>query len=156
MYEKLITFLLENQISYQEVHHIPEGRCEAVSKIRGNKLEHAAKCLVVMVKHGKKERQYYLAVVPADRSVDLHAVMKYSGGDSVMLAPPDRAFDLTKCEMGTVLPFSFHDDLTLLVDPSLKNVDEIVFNAGKLDTSIFIKTQDYLSICNPRFIQITK
>lgn len=156
MYEKLINFLNQNQINYQEVHHIPEGRCEAISKIRGNKLEQAAKCLVVMVKHGKKDRQYYLAVVPADRSVDLHAVMKYSGGDGVMLAPPERALNLTGCEMGTVLPFSFHDNLKLLVDPSLKNVDEIVFNAGKLDGSIFIKTQDYLNISNPCFVQITR
>lgn len=35
MYDKLINVLHQNQINYQEVHHISEGRCEAISKMRG-------------------------------------------------------------------------------------------------------------------------
>lgn len=156
MYEKLIELLKQNNIAYREVSHIAEGRCEIISQIRGNKLEHAAKCLVVMVKHGKKQRRYFLAVVPANYAVDLEAIKKHSGGDGVMLAPPDRAFALTGCEMGCVLPFTFNDDLKLIVDPALKNIDEIVFNAGRLDVSIFIKTNDYFNVSNPNFIKISK
>jgi Ala-tRNA(Pro) deacylase len=155
MYEKLINFLKKNHINYREMQHESEGCCEAISKIRGNKLEQAAKCLVVMVKRGK-ERYYYLAVVPADRAVDLQAIMKYANGDGVMLAPPDRAFNLTGCEMGTVLPFSFDERLKLIVDPSLKNVDEIVFNAGRLDLSLFMSIQDYLNVSAPMFVHIIK
>ncbi len=64
MYDTLISYLNKNHIVYREMSHIPEGKCEAISKIRGNRLEQAAKSLVVMVKRGKKERRYYLAVVP--------------------------------------------------------------------------------------------
>lgn len=155
MYEKLINFLNEHHITYREVNHEPEGRCEAISKIRGNKLEQAAKCLVVMVKRGK-ERRYYLAVVPGDQAVDLQAIMKYGNGDGVMLAPPDRAFNLTNCEMGAVLPFSFHENLKLIVDPSLKNIEQIVFNAGRLDVSLFMNTQNYINIASPDFVNIIK
>lgn len=156
MYEKLINFLQKNNTPYREVSHIPEGRCELISQIRNNRLEQAAKSLVVMVKHGKKERRYYLAVVPGDRSVDLQAIMKYSGGDGVMLAPADRAFALTGCEMGSVLPFAFDPGLELIVDPSLKNIDEIVFNAGRLDRSFFMDTGNYFRIANPKLIKIIK
>ena len=156
MYDKLVSFLKQHNVSYREVHHVPEGRCELISEIRGNRLEQAAKSLVVMVKHGKKERHYYLAVVPGERSVDLQAIMKYSGGDGVMLAPADRALALSGCEMGSVLPFSFDPALELLVDPTIKNIDEIVFNAGQLDRSFFMNTQDYLRIANPTFLKIIK
>ncbi len=46
--------------------------------------------------------------------------------------------------MGTVLPFSFHADLDVMVDPSLLDQEDMYFNAGRLDRSLVMKTRDYV------------
>jgi Ala-tRNA(Pro) deacylase len=44
-----------------------------VSALRGHALAHAAKCLILLVKIGKKQTCYVLAVVPSDARLDLAA-----------------------------------------------------------------------------------
>jgi prolyl-tRNA editing enzyme YbaK/EbsC (Cys-tRNA(Pro) deacylase) len=45
-----------------------------VSALRGHALAHAAKCLILLVKIGKKQTHYVLAVVPGDARLDLKLV----------------------------------------------------------------------------------
>ena len=105
----------------------------------------------------KKDRKYYLVVLPGDQSLDMNAIKKYSGAlEGVMLAPADRAKTLTECEMGAVPPFSFNQDLHLIADPSIKKNKEIVFNAGALTCSIFMSIEDYIKAANPSFVNIIK
>jgi Ala-tRNA(Pro) deacylase len=66
-----------------------------------------------------------------------------------MFAPAEKARQLTGCEMGAVPPFAFDPDLTLVLDPALLEHEELVFNAGRLDRSIFIQKDDYLKIAKP-------
>jgi len=155
---KKITDLLRSQgINFRECKHEAEGRCEAISKIRGNELSQAMKAMVIMAKLNKKDRKYYLVVVPGDQSVDMKAIKKYSGAEEgIMLAPMNRAKALTECEMGAIPPFSFNKDLHLIVDPSVKKNKEIVFNAGVLDCSIFMSIDDYIKVVQPTFVEIIK
>jgi Ala-tRNA(Pro) deacylase len=51
---------------------------------------------------------------------------------------------------GTILPFSFHQELTLIVDPSLLENDELYFNAARLDRSLALSTSDYIALARPR------
>ena len=53
-YTRLIAFLDENDVSYRLIDHPEEGRTELVSPMRGNELSQAAKCIVLMVKDGKR------------------------------------------------------------------------------------------------------
>ncbi|EEE2505536.1 YbaK/prolyl-tRNA synthetase associated domain-containing protein, partial [Salmonella enterica subsp. diarizonae] len=47
-------------------------------------------------------------------------------------------------------PFSFHPNLKLVADPLLfERFDEIAFNAGLLEKSVIMNTQDYLRIARP-------
>jgi Ala-tRNA(Pro) deacylase len=57
---------------------------------------------------------------------------------------------------GTVLPFSFHPELELLVDPSLLANDELYFNAARLDRSMVLKTSDYAALVKPRLERIVQ
>ena len=66
-YERLVALLDENGASYRLIDHEPEGRTEVVSPMRGNELSQVAKCMVMMVKIGKKQKRYVLGVVPGDR-----------------------------------------------------------------------------------------
>src|SRR5260370_6238464 len=110
-YTQLIAFLDRHAVQYRLIDHAPEGRTEIVSPMRGNALPQAAKCIVLMVKIGKKVTKYVLAVVPGDVRVDLNAVKALMKGTYVSFASPDIAEKLARSVAGTVLPFSFNPDL---------------------------------------------
>jgi Ala-tRNA(Pro) deacylase len=122
--------------------------------MRGNALSQAAKCIILMVKLGKKVTRYMLAVVPGDRRVDLQAVKALTGATYVAFASQDIAERLAGSVAGTVLPFSFSPELELVVDPSLLENDEIYFNAARLDRSMALKTSDYVALAKPRLGRI--
>jgi Ala-tRNA(Pro) deacylase len=141
---------------YRLIHHAPEGRTDLVSALRGHDVAHAAKCIVIMVKVGKKTTRYVLAVVPGDARVDLAAVKALLAGTYVAFAGRDKAEELAGSVSGTVLPFSRDPRLELVVDPALLAVPELYFNAAVLDRSVALATADYLRIAEPRIAPITE
>ncbi len=155
-YQQLISLLDERKAAYRLVDHAPEGRTDAVSQLRGNALSQAAKCIVVMVKLGKKDKRYCIAVIPGDAKLDLKAVQALFSGDYATFAPQEIAEEMTGCVAGTILPFSFREDLPVVVDPSLVAQDEFVFNAARLDQSLWIKSSDYIAVANPRVAPIVQ
>jgi Ala-tRNA(Pro) deacylase len=156
IYEHIIVILKQHNAIYRIIDHIPEGRTDIISQIRGNNLAQAAKAIVIMVKIGKKERRYYLAVVPGDCRINLDAMRSLCNGSHAMFATKDQVQELTSCVIGAVPPFSFRHDLSLVVDPLLLENEEIVFNAGRLDRSIFIRRESYTEITHPMLAQITQ
>ncbi len=155
-YTRLIAFLNEHDVPYRLIDHAAEGRTELVSPMRGNELSQAAKCIVLIVKMGKKVTRYILAVIPGDTMVDFQAVKSLLGSTYVSFASSDIAERLAGSVAGTILPFSFNDELELLVDPLLLENDEIYFNAARLDRSMVLGTQDYHAVAKPRLEHIAK
>lgn len=149
-YTQLISFLDQHDVAYRLIDHAPEGRTEIVSSLRGNVLSQAAKCIVLMVKIGKKVTKYVLVVIPGDARVDLQAVKALMRGTYVAFASTDIAERLAGSVTGTVLPFSFNPELELVVDPSLLENEELYFNAARLDRSMVLKTTDYVAVAKPR------
>lgn len=154
-YERLISRLDEAGARYRLLEHPPEGRTELVSAMRGHDVAAAAKCLIVMVKTGKRERRYVLAVVPGDARLDLAAVKALVGGTYAGFADTATAERLAGSVSGTVLPFSSSPDLELVADPALLQVPELYFNAARLDRSVALATDDYVRLAAPRFAPIT-
>lgn len=154
MYERLVADLEAAGARYRLIDHAPEGRTDLVSALRGHDVAHAAKCLVVMVKVGKKQSRYVLAVVPGDARVDLRAVRALVDGTYVAFASRDRAEELAGSVSGTVLPFSYDPRLELVADPALLRSPELFFNAARLDRSIALATEDYVRLAGPRVAAI--
>ncbi|MGW1375274.1 YbaK/EbsC family protein [Streptomyces sp. NPDC002446] len=149
-YEKLIALLDEHSADYRLIDHAPEGATEAVSRLRGHATGQAAKCLIVMVKIGKKTKRYALVVVPGDKRVDLSKVKALYEGTYASFASPEIAEELAGSASGTILPFSFDERLELFVDPQLLEHAEFFFNAARLDRSLALSARDYVSIAGPR------
>jgi Ala-tRNA(Pro) deacylase len=149
-YARLIADLDAAGARYRLIDHAPEGRTELVSALRGHDVAQAAKCLVVMVKIGKKRTRYVLAVVPGNARLDLTAVKELMGGTYVGFAATQKAEALSGSVSGTVLPVSYHPQLELIVDPALLALPELFFNAARLDRSLALATQDYLRVAKPR------
>ncbi|HEV2174487.1 MAG TPA: YbaK/EbsC family protein [Nitrospira sp.] len=155
-YAALLALLDSHGAHYRLLDHDPEGRTELVSLLRGHKPSQAAKCMVVMVKMGKKITRYVLAVVPGNRLVDLVAIKDLLGGTYSAFVSRAVAEDLTGTEAGTILPFPLSSNLELIVDPQLLAHDELFFNAGRLDRSLALRTADYLAISRPRLERIAR
>jgi len=155
-YTKLISLLDEHNAKYRKIDHPPEGRTDIVSPMRGNELHQAAKCMVVMVKIGKKHSEWILGVVPGDKQIDLNTIKKLFRGTYVSFASTDKAESIAGSVSGTILPFSFNPKLKLIVDPTLLDNENIYFNAARLDQSLELRTEDYKAIANPRIERIAK
>ncbi len=154
IHEQLRALLDKENASYRVLEHEAEGRTELITHIRGNRIEQAIKSMVVQVRMSKKENFYYLANVPGDCRVDFDAIKAHFNAASIGMAPREKAEALTGCVIGSIPPFSFNEKLGLLADPMIKENDEVVFNAGSLEKSIFMKMEDYFRIANPKVVSI--
>lgn len=154
IHEQLRALLDKEGADYRVIEHEPEGRTELITQIRGNKLEQAIKSMVVQVRLSKKENIYCLANVSGDCRVDLDGIKNHFNAKSIGVAPREKAEALTGCVIGSIPPFSFNDQLQVLADPLIQQNEEVVFNAGRLDRSIFMKLDDYIRIAKPQLISI--
>ncbi|HGP4139819.1 TPA: YbaK/prolyl-tRNA synthetase associated domain-containing protein [Enterobacter roggenkampii] len=155
-HQQLITLLTEQGASFRVMEHEAVGKCEAVSEIRGTDLRQGAKALVCKVK-GNGVKKHVLAILAADLQADLSQLASHFGGLKASLASPAEVDALTACVFGAIPPFSFHPDLALVADPLLfERFDEIAFNAGLLEKSVIMDTQDYLRIARPELVTFHK
>jgi Ala-tRNA(Pro) deacylase len=150
IHDRIMALLAEGGAEYRTLDHEPEGRTDRASQIRGHILRQAAKAMVVAIRSRDNERRrFVLAVVPGDRRVNFDAIARAQQGRAASLASAHEAANLTGCTMGAVPPFSFDPKLTLMADVNLMAEQQIVFNAGRLDRSIFLRSDDYLRLARP-------
>ena len=154
IHEQLCSLLDREGAIYRVIEHPAEGRTEHITQIRGNRLEQAIKSMVVQVRLSRKENIYCLANVPGDCRVDFEGIRLHFNADSAAMAQRGKAETLTGCTIGAIPPFSFNAGLQLLADPLIKLNEEVVFNAGRLDRSIFMRLDDYARIANPQWVRI--
>ena len=154
VYEQLLYLLDRQGATYRVIEHEPEGRTEVIANIRGNKIEQSIKSIVVQVRLNRKDNLYCLANVPGNCRIDFDGIKNHFQADSVAFASRDKAQELTGCAIGAIPPFSFSDQLQVLADPLIRENEEVVFNAGRLDRSIFMRLEDYIRIAKPQFARI--
>ena len=154
VHKQLCDLLDEQGASYRVIEHEPEGRTEVIAKIRGNRIEQSIKSIVVQVRLNRKDNIYCLANVPGDCRIDFDEIKNHFEADSVAFASREKAQEWTSCVIGAIPPFSFNDQLQVLADPLIQQNEEVVFNAGRLDRSIFMRLDDYIRIAKPHLIKI--
>lgn len=154
IHEQLRALLDKEGAVYRVVEHEAEGRTDVIAEIRGNRIEQSIKSIVVQVRITKKENIYCLANVPGDCRIDFKGIKNHFKAGSVAFAAREKAEELTGCVIGAIPPFSFSDQLQVLADPLIQQNEEVVFNAGRLDRSIFMKLDDYLRIAKPQMVPI--
>jgi Ala-tRNA(Pro) deacylase len=154
IHDQLCELLDREGAVYRVIQHEPEGRTELIAQIRGNRLEQAIKSIVIQVRLKKKEHIYCLANVPGDCRIDLDGIKNHFQAESAAFASREKAQAVTGCVIGAIPPFSFTDQLQVLADPLIQQNEEVVFNAGRLDRSIFMKLDDYIRIARPQLVPI--
>ncbi len=149
----LLKLLEAEQARFRVIRHPPAGASASVAEIRGTRPEQGAKAMLCQV--AGLADGYALAVLAGNRKLDFRKLGQAVGGKKASLLSPEQASRLTGCVMGAVPPFSFWPNVTLVVDPKLLEENaEIAFNAGRLDASMVLDTQDYRRIAAPLMHEI--
>lgn len=154
VFDRLVALLDEAKANFRVIEHEAEGRSEAISTIRGNRPDQAAKAMVLDVRGGGGGRRHVLAILPGSRKLDFNAVAALFEARKCGFASPDTAQALTGCVMGSVPPFALNPDLAIVVDEDLLANETLFFNAGRLDRSMELDTKDWLAVARPRVAAI--
>ncbi|GLH71369.1 deacylase [Geothrix rubra] len=94
-----------------------------------------------------------LAVLPADRKVDLERLRRSTGATTIELTN-EREFtaDFPGCEVGAMPPFGNLYGLEVFVDPHLAADPEIAFNAGTHTELIRMSYKDFERLVKPKLV----
>ena len=154
VFDTLVAMLSEAKAKFRVIEHEAEGKSEAISVIRGNRPDQAAKAMVLDVRGGGGGRRHVLAILPGSRKLDFAAVAALFEARKCGFASPETAQELTGCVMGSVPPFSLNPDLAIVVEEDLLANQTLFFNAGRLDRSMELDTQDWIAAAKPRVARI--
>ena len=96
-----------------------------------------------------------LAVLPANRKVDLERLRQGTGALTVKLAA-EREFipDFPGCEPGAMPPFGHLFGLPTYVEPHLAADEEIAFNAGTHTEVVCMAYEDFARLAHPRLVEM--
>lgn len=144
IFSRIVELLDKNQIQYVSKRHAPTLTSADSARERGEPLKIGAKALLV-----KTDKEFLLAVLPADRRLDTKALREIVHSKNIRFATAEELLNLTGLVPGSVPPFGNILGIKMFVDEALFREEYMAFNAGSLEISIKMKTADYKKIINP-------
>lgn len=142
-------FLDENRIPYVSIKHSTAYTAQAIAASAHIKGRNLAKTVIV-----KLDGKMAMAVLPAKYQVDLQQLKKAAKSKSVGLAGEQEFVEkFPDCEAGAMPPFGNLYDMKVYVDESLREDEEIAFNACSHSELIKLKFQDFESLVKPKILQ---
>jgi len=145
MLDRCIRFMESHSVCYSHSIHAPVGIASQADD-RGDIPPHGlTKSVVYMGDDG-----YGLAVVPADRAVDLHKLRQMLGLASLRIASEtELELLLPGSERGALPPFGSLFGVPVFLDAELAAQDSIAFRAGTSRDVIRISVVDFLRVVRP-------
>jgi len=142
---KLIKSLLdENNINYKIIDCDPLYK----DKFRSSQsdISYGIKSLLLKSEEGK----FVLALVPADKKIDLKTLARIYGTKSLSLANSEDVLKKTGCEIGGCHPFGTLSKLMTYMDKSILKNEIIEFNAGLSNVTIQMNSKDLVNLISPK------
>ncbi len=150
--KKVKQFLDDNTIKYVSIKHSLAYTAQEVAAsthIRGKKI---AKTVVI-----KADGKMAMAVLPASMRINLDMLKKATGVKKVEIAGEQEFQDLfPDCAVGAMPPFGNLYGMEVYADSSLKNNEEIAFNAGSHTELIQLAFKDFDKLVQPKIAKIAK
>ncbi len=142
--KRLIDCLNQNRVAYEVLHHPEAVTAQRIAQAEHVKGRHHAK--VVILKAGGER---LMAVLPADRQIDLEKVEKMFGKPASLDREEEFKLLFSDCAIGAMPPFGNLYGLPTWVDKHLAEQDYIVFEAGTHTDAIKMSYRDYAKIAKP-------
>lgn len=150
--DDIYRLLDEHAMSYEKLSHEHVHTSEDAAKMRGTKLEEAAKALILATKSGK----IIQCVVSGHRRLDLKKLKDIIGEKNLSLAHPDQVFTATGCKVGTVPPFGNLFRIPIYADSDIFSREYVVFSAGTHHDSVRMKSGDWKAVTGAVVVDIGK
>ncbi len=159
LFERIIALLDGNKIEYKLLKHEPVYTSEQAAAARTDvSLHQGAKAMVVKYQrlNIKDQKEFIMCVLPGDKRIDFKKIRKVLNIADATLASPEEVERVIGVKVGAVSPFGNLSGLKVLLDESICDNEEIVFNAGDHSKSVKMKLSDYLCVVNPERLYFSK
>jgi len=142
----LLKKLNESKIKHEIVNHRKVFTALDVAATLKVKLEQVVKSLLI-----KADKDFYLALLPANKNLDLKKLAKALGIPLKKISIPKEKIMTTKFKVkpGAMSAFGSIYKLPVIVDKSLIKVRDGIFSSGSFIESFRMKIKDYLKFEKP-------
>lgn len=145
IFAKLKDYLDKAKIRYQIYNHPETFTAQETAQSVHGSGKQMAKVVVL-----KADGRFVMAVVPADRLVDLPKAAAALGADDVRIATEYEFVRLFPgCELGAMPPFGNLFGLPVYVDSFLDRQKEIFFNAGSHQQTVTLDYPTFKKLAAP-------
>jgi Ala-tRNA(Pro) deacylase len=142
---KLREFLDSRHIKYLVISHSLAYTAQGIATLTHMSGKKLAKTVIVKI-----DGILAMAVVPAPAHVDLDRLRVLTGAQTVTIASEREFSDaFPDCETGAMPPFGNLYDMTVYVDSSLAENEEITFTAGTHRELVRMNWDDMVRLVNP-------
>src|SRR5262245_5678225 len=143
---RLDEFLIGQHIAFRRLHHRPAYTANRVAQMLHVPGKEMAKTVLLRTGEG-----YAVAVLPSTHRVDLDRARQDLGTDWVGLASEAEMEQLfPDCERGAMPPFGSLYRVPTIVDETLAEDEEIVFEGQNHEEAIQMRYRDYVNTEHPR------
>lgn len=139
--KKLTTYLEKQGAKFDVVSHRTVFTAYDAAATLKRELHEIAKTLLIAA-----DKQLVLAVVPADKKLDLEKIKKALKANKVVIASEKQLVAALKIKPGTLSAFGSLHKLQVLADASLSKAKKIVLSSGSTTDSIIMPTLGYLKL----------
>ena len=147
----LFEILDSRNIKYSTIEHTPAYTAQEVAASSHTPGRELAKSIIVKI-----DGRLVMVVLPASRRINFDRLKKITGAKTVELATEREFADLfPDCQLGAMPPFGNLYDMAVLVDESLTDDEEIVFNACNHHELIRMAFEDFTKLVEPRILDFT-
>lgn len=149
---KLKEFLDSHNVKYVSITHSRAYTAQEVAASTHTRGKEFAKTVMV-----KLDGKMAMAVLPATRKVDLDALKQVAGAQKAELATEQEfQYLFPECETGAMPPFGNLYAMEVYADASLREDEEIAFNAGSHIEVIRMAYQDFERLVQPKVANIAQ
>lgn len=144
--KKLLKKLEEAGIKHEIINHRKVFTALDAAATLKVKLEQVVKSLLIKV-----DKDFYLALLPANKNLDLKKLAKSLSVPQKKVSIPKEKVMKTKFKVkpGAMSAFGSIYKIPVIVDKSLMKVRDGIFSSGSFVESLRIKTKDYLKFEEP-------
>lgn len=131
-----------NTYSYDNKDGVIDG-VSVANKI-GQPVERVYKTLITR----GNSKNFFIFVIPVSKELYLKAAAKAVGEKSVEMIRQDEINKVTGYIRGGCSPIGMKKDFKTVIDSSCKNIETIIFSAGKIGYQVELSPQDLISFIN--------
>lgn len=149
---KLQEFLEQNQVAFKHTVHPLAYTAREVASAEHLPPRDVAKVVIISAENG-----YHMAVLPANRALDLAELRTALGFSHGRLATEKELAGLfPDCDLGAMPPFGNLYDMPVYVDSGLALDDWIAFNAGSHTDVVHMRFRDFRWLVSPMILPLAR